>query len=125
LLYAKIMRKHAYLAKAQDLARKLNDKLWNKTLGAYYFNSADGRVNPAWCGWASQSLIELYRADGNNAWLDYAQQNIDYMNAHLRNQTNGSYFSFCNMDGSNRENRVEGVDQAWMERIQALISPYR
>ncbi|HTL17187.1 MAG TPA: glycoside hydrolase family 76 protein, partial [Patescibacteria group bacterium] len=78
LLYAKVMGNQAYLAKAQDLARKLNAKLRNKTFGAYYFNSADGRVNPSWCGWASQSLIELYRADGNNAWLDYAQQNIDY-----------------------------------------------
>src|SRR5439155_25509469 len=125
LLYRQIMGDSSYLTKAQNLAISLNAKLWNSTYKAYYFNTADGRVNPCWCGWASQSLIKLYQADGNTVWLNYAQQNIDYMNAHLRNNSNGGYHTFCNMDGSNLDPNVEGVDQAWMQRIQSMISQYR
>lgn len=125
LLYAQVMADKSYVGKAQALAGKLNARLWSNTSKAYHFNTGDGRVNPCWCGWASQSLIRLYEADRNPVWLDYAQQNIDFMNARLRNNTNGSYYVFCNIDGSNVENRIEGVDQAWMQRIQAMISPYR
>jgi rhamnogalacturonyl hydrolase YesR len=125
LLYAQVMADSSYVARAVDLANKLNAKLWNKSYKGYYFNSADERVNPCWCGWASQSLIRLYETDGNAAWLDYAQQNIDFMNAHLRDNTNGCYYTFCNMDGSNVDKRVEGVDQSWMERIQGMMSRFR
>jgi hypothetical protein len=125
LLYAQVMADNSYLTRAQALATNLNAKLWNNASKAYYFNTTDGRVNPCWCGWASQSLIRLYEADGNGAWLDHAQQNIDFMNAHLRNNTNGCYYAFCNVDGSSIESRVEGVDQAWMQRIQAMMANYR
>ncbi|HTL54099.1 MAG TPA: glycoside hydrolase family 76 protein [Candidatus Limnocylindrales bacterium] len=125
LLYSQVMSNSSYLGKVQTLASNLNAKLWDKTYKAYHFNSADARVNPCWCGWASQSLTRLYEADRNPVWLDYAQQNIDYLNDHLRNRTNGGYFAFCNMDGSNVDSRLEGVDQAWMQRIQALIANYR
>ncbi len=125
LLYAQVMGDSSYVAKAENVATKLKTKLWNGTYKAFYFNSGDGRVNPCWCGWASQSLMKLYQADTNTAWLNLAQQNIDYMNAHLRNNTNASYYVFCNMDGSNVENRIEGVDQAWMQRIQAMMATYR
>ncbi len=125
LLYAQVVGDNSYLTKAETLANKLNARLWSKTNNVYYFNTGDGRVNPCWCGWASQSLIRLYEADRNPAWLDYAQQNIDFMNARLRNNTNGCYYVFCNADGSNVENRIEGVDQAWMQRIQAMMSAYR
>jgi hypothetical protein len=70
-------------------------------------------------------MIKLYLADGNTAWLDYAQQNIDYMNSKLRNSANYAYYTFCNVDGSDIDTRHEGVDQAWMQRVQALLSNYR
>jgi Glycosyl hydrolase family 76 len=125
LLYAQTMGDTNYTAKAESLARSLNTRLWSVPYKAYYFNTSDGRVNPCWCGWASQSLIRLYQADRNSTWLNYAQQNIDFMNAHLRNRTNFSYYTFCNMDGSSIENRIEGVDQAWMQRIQGMMAAYR
>ncbi|HTV43203.1 MAG TPA: glycoside hydrolase family 76 protein [Candidatus Sulfotelmatobacter sp.] len=126
LLYSQVMNDPAYLTKAEALATNLTAALWNNTYDAYYFNTADGRVNPCWCGWASQSLIRLYQADGNATWLNYAQGNINYMNSHLRNAATGCYYQFCNMDGSNLQtNSIQGVDQAWMERIQAMISLYR
>jgi hypothetical protein len=43
----------------------------------------------------------------------------------LRNNTTFGYHSFCNFDGSNLINDYEGVDQAWMQRTQALLSNYR
>lgn len=126
LLYYQVMTNNAYLAKAQSVASGLNAKLWNNTYGSYYFNTADGRVNPCWCGWASQSLIKLYQVDGNTNWLNYAQRNIDYMNFHLRATNVGGYYQFCNMDGSNvTTNQMEGVDQAWMQKVQAMMSNYR
>ena len=125
LLYAQIIEDRSYIAKAQTLAIKMNTILWNHLYHVYQFNSTDGRVNPAWCGWASQAMIKLYLSDGNTAWLDYAQQNIDYINSKLRNSANNGYYTFCNIDGSGVDTRHEGVDQAWMQRVQILLSYYR
>lgn len=126
LLYYQVMTNSAYLSKAQNLANRLNARLWNNTYGSYYFITTDGRVNPCWCGWASQSLIRLYQVDGNTNWLNFAQRNIDYMNSHLFDKKFGGYYQFCNMDGSNlTTNQLEGVDQAWMQRVQAMISAFR
>jgi len=126
LLYWQAMGSSPYLARAQTLARNLNAGLWDNLHQAYRFNTADGRVNPCWCGWASQSLVKLYQADGDATWLNYAQQNVDYMNAYLRNNAAGGYYPFCDMDGSNLQTQqVQEVDQAWMQRIQGLLSRYR
>jgi hypothetical protein len=125
LLYCQVFHTNDYRLKARSLAASLNARLWHNRYGTYAFNTADGRVNPCWCGWASQSLIKLYQADGDTNWLNFAQRNIDYMNAHLRANDRAGYFTFCNLDGSNVENRMEGVDQAWMQRIQAMLSEYR
>jgi len=128
LLYASIMSDTSYKTKAQNLGIAMNTVLWNSTYNVYIFNTPSGSnlVNPAWCVWGSQAMIRLYEADGNTAWLNYAQHNIDYMNAKLRNNTNGGYHYFCNLDGSGVDNtRYEGVDQAWMQRTQALLSNYR
>ncbi|MDB4923364.1 glycoside hydrolase family 76 protein [Mucilaginibacter sp.] len=125
LLYATIMSNSSYTTKAQNLGISMNTTLWNSTYHVYIFNTTDGRINPAWCVWGSQAMIRLYQTDGNTAWLDYAQQNIDYMNSKLRNVTNYGYYTFCNFDGSNIDTRMEGVDQAWMQRTQILLSNYR
>jgi hypothetical protein len=125
LLYDQAFHARDYRIRAQKLAGNLNARLWHGTYGTYAFNTADGRVNPCWCGWASQSLLKLYQADGDTNWLNHAQRNIDYINTHLRNSELGGYFVFCNLDGSKVENRMEGVDQAWMQKIQAMLSSYR
>jgi uncharacterized protein YyaL (SSP411 family) len=125
LLYGQIMADNSYVTKAQNLGSSMNTTLWNSTYHVYIFNTTDGRINPAWCVWGSQAMIKLYQRDGNTAWLDYAQQNIDYMNTKLRNTTNLGYYHFCNFDGSGVETRQEGVDQAWMQRTQGLLSDYR
>lgn len=125
LLYYQIIGDTSYLSKAQAIAGNMNTTLWNSTHNVYIFNTTDPRVNPAWCGWASQSLMQLYDVDKNSTWLDYAQKNIDYINANLRNTANYGYFQFRNLDGTGLYSNMEGVDQAWMERIQGMMANYR
>ena len=125
LLYYQVFHTNDYRVKARKLVASLNTRLWHDKYGVYAFNTSDGRVNPCWCGWASQSLIKLYQADGDTNWLNFAQRNIDYMNIHLQDHPRDGYFTFCNLDGSKVETRMEGVDQAWMQRIQAMLSNYR
>jgi hypothetical protein len=126
LLYAQVMSDDTYLTKAQDIAKGMDAKLWNDKYGSYYMATNAGSVNPCWCGWASQSLIRLYQVDGNTKWLDHAKRNIDYINKYLKNDSlPGSYYKFCNMDGSQVVKTMEGVDQAWMQRIQAMMANYR
>jgi uncharacterized protein YyaL (SSP411 family) len=125
LLYYQVMGSSTYLAKAQNLASSMNTTLWNSTHHVYLFNTTDPRATPAWCGWGSQAMIRLYQADGNASWLNYAQQNIDFINANLRDTVNHGYYQFCNLDGSGRYTNMEGVDQAWMQRIQGILSNYR
>lgn len=125
LLWATVMNDSSYVGKAESIANALNSVLWDSTHQVYKFNTGDSRINPAWCVWASEALVRLYQADGNTAWLDYAQHNIDFMNTYLRDTTNYGYYQWCNNDGSNRSTDQEEVDQAWMERTQALLALYR
>lgn len=125
LLYDQVVGDTSYLSKAEAVAGSMNSLLWNPTYQVYIFNSTDPRVNPTWCGWASQAMIRLYQADGNANWLNYAQQNIDYINANLRDTVNDGYYQFCALNGTGRYTNMEGVDQAWMQRVQAQLSNYR
>lgn len=125
LAFYKVTGENSYLTKAQNLGISLNTVLWDYSSNVYKFNTADPRVNPAWCGWASQAMIKLYEADGNTAWLDYAQYNIDFINNFNRNPVNHGYRFFTNLDGSVSDDLYEAVDQAWMQRIQGMLSKYR
>ena len=125
LLYAQVIGDSSYIPKAESIANGLNAVLWDSATSVYKFNTQDSRVNTTWCVWASQSLIRLYQADNNSTWLTYAQENIDFMNKYLRNATTGGYYDFVNSDGTGVNNDIEGVDQAWMQRVQALMALYR
>lgn len=125
LLYAQVLGDRSYITKAENIANSLNAVLWNSQTDVYEFNTTDSRVNTTWCVWASQSLIRLYQADGNATWLNYAQENIDFMNTYLRNSTTGGYYDYVNSDGTGLDTDIEGVDQAWMQRAQALMALYR
>jgi len=126
ILYSQIMNDPTYLTKAQEIGNAMNRTLWNPANKMYIFNTdpTQGRVNPAWCGWGSQGMIRLYEADHNATWLTYAKGNIDGLNKATRNTTNYGYYFFANMDGTNRAPEMEGVDQSWMQRVQALMSKY-
>jgi len=124
LLYADAMNDPSYLKKAQALGRAMNISLWNASHNQYIFNTADDRVNPAWCAWGSQAMIRLYEADKDANWLTFAKNNIDGLNISNRDAVTKGYYFFARMDGTSRSPELEGVDQAWMQRVQALYSKY-
>lgn len=124
ILYSKIMNDPAYLTRAQNLGKAMNMTLWNAAWKGYIFNTNETRINPAWCAWGSQAMIRLYEADKDESWLVYAKENINRLNIANRNQTTFGYYFFAGFDGQNRSPEIETVDQAWMQRIQALLSKY-
>ena len=126
LLYASVMGDNTYLAKAQTLGMGMYSILWNNTYHSFIFNTGDPRVNPAWCSWGTQAMIKLYEADKNAKWLTYAQSNIDAINAVDRDPVSHGYYYLTGFDGSGKTiYDLEGVDQAWMQRTQALLSQYK
>lgn len=125
LLWAKAMNDNTYLAKAEALGNAMIKTLYNSTYNAFIFNTNDIRLNPCYCGWASQAFIRLYEADGNSTWLTYAKANIDKINIVLLNQANNGYYQYAGLDGAGKYSNMEGVDQAWMQRVQVLLSKYK
>ena len=128
LLYSSIMNDNNYTTKAQNLGIAMNRILWHNVdgrSGIYILSTETGNVNPCWCVWGSQAMVLLYQRDGNQAWLDYAQQNIDWLNLHCRNSSNSGYYQYVQIDGSAPTIDYEEVDQAWMQRTQVLLSNYR
>lgn len=125
LLYSKIMNDASYLTKAQNIGKAMNTTLWNAVYKGYVFNTAEARINPAWCAWGSQAMIRLYEYDKNESWLTYARENINRLNIANRNTSNFGYYFFAGFDGQNRSSEMETVDQAWMQRIQAMLSKYQ
>jgi uncharacterized protein YyaL (SSP411 family) len=124
LLWASAMNDNSYLVKAQAMGTAMNTVLWDAGHNVYIFNTADIRINPAYCGWASQAMIKLYQADNNATWLTYAKGNIDAINVVMRDAASRGYWQYAGLDGSNRYG-MEGVDQAWMQRVQAMLSKYK
>jgi mannose/cellobiose epimerase-like protein (N-acyl-D-glucosamine 2-epimerase family) len=125
LLYAAATNDNSYVAKAQALGHAMNRVLWDAQHNVYIFNTADRRVTPAWCGWGTQAMIRLYEQDKNASWLMYAKGNVDAINTVLQNPANKGYLQFANLDGSGKYSNYEGVDQAWMQRLQVMLSKYK
>jgi uncharacterized protein YyaL (SSP411 family) len=127
LLYSTVLNDGSYLTKAQTLGTAMNTVLWNPLYKLYIFNTdpSQSRVNPAWCAWGSQGMIRLYEADKDKKWLTYAKGNIDGLNKACRNTTTFGYYFFARPDAGDRSPELETVDQAWMQRVQALYSRYQ
>lgn len=125
LLYAQAMNDNSYVAKAQSVGQAMNRVLWDASHNVYIFNTADRRITPAWCGWGTQAMIKLYEADQNSTWLTYAKGNLDAINTVLLNPANKGYLQFASLDGSGKYSNYEGVDQAWMQRLQVMLSKYK
>lgn len=126
ILFGKATNDASYLAKAQAIGNAMNAVLWNSQYKGYIFNTdpTQTRINPAWCGWGTQGMIRLYEQDKDDKWLTYARNNIDALNKAARNADSKAYYYFAGFDGNNRAPEIEGVDQAWMQRIQAMMAKY-
>jgi uncharacterized protein YyaL (SSP411 family) len=125
LWWAKVMNDNTYVTKAEALANAMLTTLYNKNYNVFIFNTNDSRINPCYCVWASQAFISLYQTDGNATWLTYAKANIDKINVVMENTADNGYYQYAGLDGSGRYPNMEGVDQAWMERAQVLLSKYK
>jgi uncharacterized protein YyaL (SSP411 family) len=125
LLYSRIMNDNSYLTKAEALGNAMIETLWEPSHNVFIFNTRDIRINPTYCGWASEAMIRLYEADNNMSWLNYAKGNIDAINTVLRDPASHGYYQYAGLDGAGRYSNMEEVDQAWMQRIQVLMSRYR
>ncbi|WP_158827702.1 glycoside hydrolase family 76 protein [Mucilaginibacter lacusdianchii] len=126
ILFGKATNDASYLANAQSIGNAMNAVLWNSQYKGYIFNTdpTQTRVNPAWCGWGTQGMIRLYEQDKDEKWLTYARNNIDALNKAARNADTHAYYYFSGFAGNNRSPEIEGVDQAWMQRIQAMVAKY-
>ena len=125
LLYAAIMNDNSYLAKAQAMGNAMIAVLWDSSHNVFIFNTSDRRMNGCYCGWASEAMIKLYEADNNSNWLTYAKGNIDAINVVLRDPSSHGYYQYAGLDGAGRYTNLEGVDQAWMQRVQVMLSKYK
>ena len=116
----------AHIERAQHLAAALKGRLWDPIFGGFLVNTNQPLMrSPVFCGWVTQALVRLYETDRDQAWLSDAQANVDVLNLLLRDPASGGYFSDCRVDGSNRTTLQQCVDQAWMQRVQALLARYR
>lgn len=128
LLYRQITGNSNYLSSAESIASNMINTLWNtqNSNGAFIINTSDPRFNPCYSGWASEAFIELYQADGNTTWLNYAQQNIDTINSTLLSSSNGGYYNgWVPSTGSLDDTSYQTYNQAWMQRVQAMLSEYK
>jgi uncharacterized protein YyaL (SSP411 family) len=125
LLYGKAMGDNSYLTKAQALGKAMINTLYNVNYNVFIFNTNDNRMNGCYSGWATQAMVKLYESDKNISWLTYGKANIDAINTTLRSSANGGYYQYASLDGSGRYTNMEGVDQAWMQRVDALLSKYK
>lgn len=125
LLYADAMQDVTYQTKAQTLGNAMIKTLWDKNHNVFIFNTNDPRINPCYSGWATQAMVKLYELDNNSNWLVYAKGNVDAINVVLKNPSLNGYYQYAALDGAGRYSNLEGVDQAWMQRIQVLLSKYK
>jgi len=125
ILYGQAMADNTYLARAQALGHAMIATLYDAGHNVFIFNTNDRRISPVYCGWASQTMIKLYEADNNSSWLTYAKANIDQINVVMKNNANNGYYQYAGLDGAGRYANMEGVDQAWMQRVQAMLSKYK
>lgn len=125
LLYADVMGNDTYRTKAQALGNAMIRVLWDKNHNVFIFNTNDLRVNPCYSGWATQTMIKLYETDNNSNWLIYAKANVDAINLVLKNPVLNGYYQYAALDGAGRYTNLDGVDQAWMQRVQTLLSKYK
>ncbi|MVN93028.1 glycoside hydrolase family 76 protein [Mucilaginibacter aquatilis] len=125
LLYADAMGDNTYKTKAQALGNAMIRGLWDKSYNVFIFNTNDLRVNGCYSGWATQAMIKLYELDQNSNWLVYAKANVDAINVILKNPALNGYYQYAGLNGAGRYSNLEGVDQAWMQRVQVMLSKYR
>jgi hypothetical protein len=121
--------------RAWAVGRTLDPVFWDEALGGYDLQSGVSQVFPVFSAWLSQSLLALYEQDGDSYWLERAAANVDALNQAAWDPVHGGYhhlYYLCRDRGipgceSGSQWAVDTsekhiVDQAWMQRAQALLA---
>jgi hypothetical protein len=134
LAYRLLGRDRRYFERAWSLGRRLDPVFWDQALGGYDLEAGIPQVFPAYSAWLTQSLLTLHEQDGDWYWLERAAANVDALNRGAWDEASGGYYHryyVCRdtfapgcADGAAQAVDVEkhSVDQAWMQRVQALLA---
>ena len=123
-----------YLSRAQELALATDRYFWQSELGGYTLEADVPDLYPAYGVWISEALIDLYKADGNQYWLDRARANFDSLDRRFTIGDSGGYYRrlfpcrdqfvvHC-LPGERwgLERNVFTMSQAMMQRVAALLA---
>lgn len=94
---AQVLGEHAYARLAADAARFIRAELWDENSGTLYRTWREGRSDIA--GFAEdyayliQGLLDLYEADYDVRWLQWAERLQERMDALFRDEQRGGYFN--------------------------------
>ncbi len=110
------------LDRARSVANAMHAVLWDKANGGYVISTEDRRLSPVFSAWASCTLVRLFEADHNQVWLDRAAENVTALGKQLRDEVNHGYVASARPDGTERSTDFQAVDQAWMQRAQAMLA---
>jgi hypothetical protein len=124
-----------YYERAWSIGRQLDPVFWDETLGGYDLQAGVAQVYPVFSAWLSQSLLALYEHDGDRYWLERAAANVDALNQAAWDSAHGGYYHLYYLcrdrstPGCERgeewtidTSEKHSVDQAWMQRAQALLA---
>jgi hypothetical protein len=134
LAYRLLGGEERHLERARSLGRRLDPVFWDDGHGGYNLEAGIPQVFTVYSAWLTPGLLLLYEQDGDPYWLDRASANVDALNRTVRDPASGGYAQrhyLCrdpNAPGCGGgapwaigpERQV--VDQAWMQRAQALLA---
>jgi Glycosyl hydrolase family 76 len=138
LAYRLLGGDRGYYERAWSLARRLDPVFWNQVAGGYNLQAGVEAVYPVYSAWLSQSLLAWYDQDHDPYWLERAAANVDALNRAAWDPAHGGYFHAYYACGAPTAPGCESgakwvadtsekhtVDQAWMQRVQALLAATR
>ena len=124
-----------HLEQARTLGRRIEPVFWNQVLGGYDLEAGIPQVFTVYSAWLTQSLLLLYQHENDPAWLRRATANVDALNEAAWDAAHGGYYRryyVCRdrlppgcEDGAEQATATtekHSVDQAWMQRVQALLA---
>lgn len=135
LAYRLLGGDRGYYERAWSLGRRLDPVFWDRLIGGYDLQAGVAQVIPVYSAWLSQSLLALYEQDGDRYWLERASANVDALNRAAWDPAHGGYYHAYYVCGEPSQvgcadgtvwaadpTEKHTVDQAWMQRVQALLA---
>jgi uncharacterized protein YyaL (SSP411 family) len=134
LAYRLLGRDRRYYERAWSLGRRTDAVFWDHALGGYDLEAGIPQVIPVYSAWLTQSHLLLYQQDGDPFWLERASANVDALNQGAWDTAHGGYYhryytcrdtiapGCASGAAQSFDPDKHSVDQAWMQRVQALLA---